>query len=598
MHNHVCLVAIAITIAPLLCANTDLAKAGTIIVQPGPGEGKDIWTTSTYSYAGGGGGPGGGRNDEELVVGGWSDYYHSLIEFDLGGLPSKASSVQLELYNSTSRSGRTVNMYLDRIVEPWDWRTQGTGPDRERLWWADRPATEPYMSGLSAPKENAWYSIDITNLYNSWQSGALPNYGIQLRPTGNTNNWNEFYSSDYLDNPLLRPKLTITEEPLSPDTLTLNAPFYSDRPHYLTQGTNTTFSHKDLLANDLDFSLHGSEVIASAAGTVRFHSNTQFGNYATVDHGVSPFSADERLFTVYAHLEDDTMNSALEGAIAGAGTFLGLEGATGATFGAIHIHYGVYSGDPVKDPFLESGSWNSVGIDGNAVVFEADVTGDGTIELFTNGAMFDPFVCENNVYIEACRFYSLLERPQSLSFSGLIQEGETYGYTLSVDAGFPIEAILTWPGSELMLDVFDPQGMLWASLSETDGLISFSEKAPALGTWSFLVTGIETNEAGEPFSFYATSLSSIPEPRSSSVMLVGMFAFFSIRLLARREQATGRRLITTRRMLKYLSDPSIYLRIGNISLCRSSLPPLEGNEDARDGRGQPHPSKPPCIIYA
>ena len=45
-----------------------------------------------------------------------------------------------------------------------------------------------------------------------WQAGAMPNYGIQLRPDSHgapSNEWNQFYSSDYLDDPALRPQLVI-----------------------------------------------------------------------------------------------------------------------------------------------------------------------------------------------------------------------------------------------------------------------------------------------------------------------------------------------------------------------------------------------------
>ncbi|MCU0786037.1 MAG: DNRLRE domain-containing protein, partial [Verrucomicrobia bacterium] len=55
-----------------------------------------------------------------------------------------------------------------------------------------------------------WYAVDITGLYNSWQSGLYPNYGLQLRPQDNWNNYNAFYSADYTGDPTLRPKLVIT----------------------------------------------------------------------------------------------------------------------------------------------------------------------------------------------------------------------------------------------------------------------------------------------------------------------------------------------------------------------------------------------------
>lgn len=59
-----------------------------VVLQPGPESGKDIWTRSVFSYAPGGAGPGGGLNNFEGVVGGWGDFYHSLIEFNLQGMPS------------------------------------------------------------------------------------------------------------------------------------------------------------------------------------------------------------------------------------------------------------------------------------------------------------------------------------------------------------------------------------------------------------------------------------------------------------------------------------------------------------------------------
>jgi hypothetical protein len=187
-----------------------LITPAIVILQPGPGEGKDIWTTSVYSYAPEGGGPGGGLDNEELVVGGWGDLYYSLLQFDLRGMPGQASSAKLELFPFTPRGGSPTGIYLDRIAEFWDWRTQGTGRDRLRLWWADRPATVQWIPGaLPAPILNQWYTIDITDLYNFWQNGTCANYGVQLRPVFNNNRWDEFYSSDYLDDPSLRPRLVI-----------------------------------------------------------------------------------------------------------------------------------------------------------------------------------------------------------------------------------------------------------------------------------------------------------------------------------------------------------------------------------------------------
>lgn len=182
------------------------------VLQPGPGDGKDIWTTNVYSYAPGGGGPGGGLNDQWLRVGGWGDLYYSLIQFDLSGLPQQATSATVSFYMPSAAGYGSTGLYLDRITQFWDWRTQGTGTDRDRLWWADRPSAVQWLpQALPAPAAGQWYSIDITSLYNAWKNGTYPNYGIQLRPVSNNNQWAQFYSADYLGDPSLRPKLVTTQ---------------------------------------------------------------------------------------------------------------------------------------------------------------------------------------------------------------------------------------------------------------------------------------------------------------------------------------------------------------------------------------------------
>ena len=180
-----------------------LSGPSTNIWQPGPGQGIDVWTTSVYCWCPGGGGPGGGLDDEDLRVGGWGDLYYSLMQFDNAGLPQHADSAILYLYNHSANSGSPVSMYLDRIAETWTWQ--------DRLWWANRPSADQWLpNALPAPAVNAWYSVDITSLFNAWKDGSLPNCGIQFRPTANNNNFNIFFSSDYSIDPSLRPNLVVT----------------------------------------------------------------------------------------------------------------------------------------------------------------------------------------------------------------------------------------------------------------------------------------------------------------------------------------------------------------------------------------------------
>ena len=182
-----------------------------IVYQPSNDIGvQDIWTTSIYSYAPGGGGPGGGLNDERLRVGGSSDLYYSLIQFDLSQLPPVGLKVELQLYMPQVTGAGTTGLYVDRVTAFWDWRTQGTGQDRLRLWWANRPSAIQWIpNSLPAPIAGQWYVIDITTLYNAWQAGTYPNYGVQLRPVTNSNTWADFSSSNSVD-ALHHPRLVVT----------------------------------------------------------------------------------------------------------------------------------------------------------------------------------------------------------------------------------------------------------------------------------------------------------------------------------------------------------------------------------------------------
>jgi len=182
-----------------------------LVLQPGPDQSKDIWTSSAYSFCPDGASfPGGGMESEYIELGGWDDLYVGLIQFDLSRLPLRATSARVELYCPLPKGDGTTAVEVRRISEFWDWRVQGLGRDRLRVWWADRPASEALPDGLlPAPEIGVWYAIDVTGLFNDWQRGALPNYGLLLRPIRNDNRWNEFASSRYLIDPALRPRLVV-----------------------------------------------------------------------------------------------------------------------------------------------------------------------------------------------------------------------------------------------------------------------------------------------------------------------------------------------------------------------------------------------------
>jgi len=165
---------------------------------------KDIWSTSVYSYAPGGGGPGGGLENDRLRIGGWGDEYVALLQFDLPDV-SCGSRVSLELYNNNDSRSPTP-MYLNVITAPWDWQRG------DRLWWRNMPSSQPWENRvLPAPGLNAWFSIDITSLFQKWCTKELPNYGLMLRPVENNNNYDTFYSTRYSGSADLRPRLVISD---------------------------------------------------------------------------------------------------------------------------------------------------------------------------------------------------------------------------------------------------------------------------------------------------------------------------------------------------------------------------------------------------
>ena len=177
------------------------AQENALTIVLDSGNSKSIWTTSVYSYAPGGGGPGGGLDNDQLRIGGWGDEYWSLLQFDLSSAPKLADRATLQLYNEDSNATPTpFDVYM--IDQDWGW-TRG-----DRLWWRDRPTEMHRVLSVSAPQSNSWVSIDITDVYNNWQSGT-PNFGIALRPLYTNDKFDQFRSSKFADE-TYRPKLLIT----------------------------------------------------------------------------------------------------------------------------------------------------------------------------------------------------------------------------------------------------------------------------------------------------------------------------------------------------------------------------------------------------
>lgn len=148
-----------------------------------------LWITNIYSFAPGGGGPGGGLIEDILKVGGWGDWYFSLIKFELPER-KEMSFAGVLLYVHPDEQ-ETIPLFVDRIIEPWKWDLSAT-----HVWWKDRPGGFPIIpEALPPPRKTHWYVVEITSLYNQWVKGSAGNFGFQIRPATNYGSITRFASN-------------------------------------------------------------------------------------------------------------------------------------------------------------------------------------------------------------------------------------------------------------------------------------------------------------------------------------------------------------------------------------------------------------------
>ncbi|MCE8536836.1 VCBS domain-containing protein, partial [Ruegeria pomeroyi] len=161
-----------------------------IVLQPGPLAGVD---TSFYIRS-----PGqAGTDDQWLRANGG---FSAALQFDLIGLPVEASYAAVELFlaETLASSGERGDIVIDV-------------PNNS--WAENSPLSSlgglSFHSAIPQPSVGQWVTIEITDLYNQWQSGELANHGIVLSDSETHSTALRFFSSDYLENPSLRPKLVI-----------------------------------------------------------------------------------------------------------------------------------------------------------------------------------------------------------------------------------------------------------------------------------------------------------------------------------------------------------------------------------------------------
>ena len=137
--------------------------------------------------------------DDDVVTVGGNRFM--AIRFDLTGMHGVATfaAVELFLFSTSSTSGKTGQaMVVDLPVELWG--PGSTFGDLKHL---------NLVTALPLPGVGQWVSIDVTEEYNQWISGDLPNNGIVLSPSDLWGPLLSFHSSNYMADTSLRPRLVV-----------------------------------------------------------------------------------------------------------------------------------------------------------------------------------------------------------------------------------------------------------------------------------------------------------------------------------------------------------------------------------------------------
>jgi hypothetical protein len=185
----------------------------TITIQPGP-EGKDSYVSSndpdtnywTLPYMNIGKIPlismGANRANYIYVY----DYFRAYLQFNLSSLPAGAVIVNAELklyqFNNSGTEDFMISLY--QVTESWVEST---------ITWNDRPdyISSPESTITATAGATTWLSWDITGLVQGWLDENISNYGMMLKDTDESSpNVSGCYSSEFISEPTLRPKLEIT----------------------------------------------------------------------------------------------------------------------------------------------------------------------------------------------------------------------------------------------------------------------------------------------------------------------------------------------------------------------------------------------------
>lgn len=206
------------TITPLvalcLMASTSFAQT-TIVLQPGPADGKDaeIFSCVSCGYAGNNYGTKRDLNAIAWTKNGNNSNVRSLIQFDLSAIPANAfiNSATLSLYfNPTSEEGKhycfphSNSSYLERITSNWNETT---------VTWNNQPTTTSQNRvslGGTTSSTQSFTNINVKQLIIDSRNNPATSFGFMLRLQQEHKFKKLIFASSDNTTAAIRPKLTIT----------------------------------------------------------------------------------------------------------------------------------------------------------------------------------------------------------------------------------------------------------------------------------------------------------------------------------------------------------------------------------------------------
>ena len=230
------------TITPLvalcLMAATSFAQT-TIVLQPGPADGKDaeIFSCVSCGYAGNNYGTKRDLNAIAWTKNGNNSNVRSLIQFDLSGIPANAfiNSATLSLYfNPTSEEGKhycfphSNSSYLERITSNWNETT---------VTWNNQPTTTSQNRvslGGTTSSTQSFTNINVKQLIIDSRNNPATSFGFMLRLQQEHKFKKLIFASSDNTTAAIRPKLTIT--------FTVPAPINGGHPMARLDGGQTITS--------------------------------------------------------------------------------------------------------------------------------------------------------------------------------------------------------------------------------------------------------------------------------------------------------------------------------------------------------------------